>query len=297
MTIRCLTGERSPVSTATRSAHAAGVCVAALGLFALVGWVFDIPFLKSVFPGLAQTKPNTAIGLLALGIALLLTTSNPSPRRQRLARPLAGLAILIGAATLAEYLLGRNLGVDQLIFRDVSSLATAHPGRPAPETAIVLIALGSALLFLQAEATGSRIVAVLAGSSFVLGLSAVIGYAFGVSGVDGTPRIAPVPLLTATAFLLLGAGIAARDPDGVFAEVLTSDGPGSAVARRLLPLALVPLPLIGWLGLQGQQHGLFSAAEGGALPPMIDAKLRAWHEQAHKQPANGGPTDQPTGQV
>lgn len=39
------------------------------------------------------------------------------------------------------------------------------------------------------------------------------------------------------------------------------------------------------------------AAEGGALPPMIDAKLRAWHEQAHKQPANGGPTDQPTGQV
>ncbi|MEO6795883.1 MAG: hypothetical protein ABI401_11280 [Candidatus Dormibacter sp.] len=39
------------------------------------------------------------------------------------------------------------------------------------------------------------------------------------------------------------------------------------------------------------------AAEGGALPPMIDAKLRAWHEQAHKQPASGGPTDRPTGQV
>jgi len=275
MTIRALTGERSQVSVATRTAHAAGGCVAALGLLALVGWVFDIPFLKGVFPGLAQTKPNTAIGLLALGIALLLTTSNPSPRRQRLARPLAGLAILIGAATLAEYLLGRNLGVDQLIFRDVSAIPTAHPGRPAPQTAIVLISLGSALLLLQAEATGSRIVGVLAGSSFVLGLSAVIGYAFGVSGVDGTPRIAPVPLLTATAFLLLGAGIAARDPDGVFAEVLTSDGPGSAVARRLLPLALVPLPLIGWLGLQGQQHGLFSAAEGAALRVLVSSVVLA----------------------
>ncbi|HEY8802872.1 MAG TPA: hypothetical protein VIN00_07325 [Candidatus Dormibacteraeota bacterium] len=39
------------------------------------------------------------------------------------------------------------------------------------------------------------------------------------------------------------------------------------------------------------------AADGGTLPPMIDAKLRAWHDQAHKQPSGAGPTAQPTGQV
>jgi PAS domain S-box-containing protein len=247
----------------------------ALGLFASAGWVLGVPFLKGVFPGLAQTKANTAIGLLALGIAVLLTTAEASPSRQRMARSLAGLAILIGAVTLAEYILGRSLGVDQLIFRDVSALDLAHPGRPAPETAIALVSLGSALLLLQAETIRSRIVGALAGSSFVLGLSAVIGYAFGVSGVDGAPRLTPVPLLTATAFLLLAAGIAARDPDGVFVEVLTSDGPGSAVARRLLPLAVVPLPLIGWLGLQGQQHGLFSAAEGAALRVLVSSIVLA----------------------
>jgi hypothetical protein len=34
--------------------------------------------------------------------------------------------------------------------------------------------------------------------------------------------------------------------------------------------------------------------QGAALPPMIDAKLRAWHEQAHRQAAAGGSeTEQP----
>ncbi|HEY8678430.1 MAG TPA: hypothetical protein VIN39_07345 [Candidatus Dormibacteraeota bacterium] len=34
-------------------------------------------------------------------------------------------------------------------------------------------------------------------------------------------------------------------------------------------------------------------SHGGTLPPMIDAKLRAWNEQAHGQPAAG--SNQPGG--
>ena len=44
-------------------------------------------------------------------------------------------------------------------------------------------------------------------------------------------------------------------------------------------------------------HGpwrLGGSPQGAALPPMIDAKLRAWHEQAHRQAAAGGSgTEQP----
>jgi putative two-component system response regulator len=103
----------------------------------------------------------------------------------------------------------------------------------------------------------------------------VICDAFGVPGLDGAPRITPIALLTAVGLLLLCAGIAAHDPDGVFVEVLTSDGPGSAVARRLLPLALVLLPAIGWLGLQGQQNGLYSAAQGAALRVLVTTVVLA----------------------
>ena len=256
---------RSRRATATRPARGAGICAVALGLLVLAGWVLNVPFLTGQFPGIVPMKANTAIGLLALGIALLLTTFRPSPARRRAARLLASLAIAIGALTLGEYLLGRNLAIDQLILRDLSARPTVHPGRPAPQTAIVLMWLGWALLLRRGKKTSRRLVGVLAGASFVLAMSAVIGYTFGVSGVDGASGFEPMALLTAVAFLLLCAGIAASDPDGVCVEVLTSDGPGSVVARRLLPIAVVLLPVIGWLGLQGQRHGLFSAAEGAAL--------------------------------
>jgi len=152
---------------------------------------------------------------------------------------------------------------------------TVHPGRPALQTAITFILLGSALLLLQTGMTKTRLVSALTGSSFVLALSAVIGDAFGVPGLDGAPRITPIALLTVVALLVLCAGIAARDPDGVFVEVLTSDGPGSAVARRLLPLALVLLPAIGWLGLRGRQNGLYSAAQGAALRVLVTTVVLA----------------------
>ena len=271
-------------ATATRTARRAGSCAVALGLLVLAGWVLPVSFLKGPFPGLVQMKANTAIGLLALGIALLLTTSRPSPTRRRAARLLASLAIVIGALTLGEYLLGRNLGLDQLIFRDLNVLPTVHPGRPALQTAITFILLGSALLLLQPGKTKTRLVGALAGGSFVLALSAVIGDTFGVPGLDPAPGITPIALLTAVAFLLLCAGIAARDPDGVFVEVLTSDGPGSAVARPLLPLALVLLPAIGWLGLQGQRNGLYSAG-AGCRATTSSSRPSFWRSRSFSHPS------------
>lgn len=275
MTLRTPSSQRFQRSRTTLTSRVAGGSAIALGLFVLAGWVFNVQFLKGPIPSLVGIKANTAFGLLAIGTALLLTTSKPSPRSRRTAQLLGGLAILIGTLTLAEYLLGRNLGIDQLIFRDLSAVDAVPPGRPAPQTAITFILLGSALVLLQAETIKSRLLGALAGSSFVISLSAVIGYAFEVSRLDGFPRSTPIASLTAVALLLLSTGIAAGDPDGVVAEVLTSSGPGSAVARRLLPLAIVLLPLIGWLGLEGQRHGLFHPAEGAALRVLISTVVLA----------------------
>jgi PAS domain S-box-containing protein len=260
--------------TGTRTGQAVGGCVVAVGLIVIAGWVLDVAVMRGAFLGLVAVRPNTAIGLLALATALLLTTSKLTPTTRRIAQLLAGLAILIGVLTTAEYLLGHNLALDQLIFPDHSGV-TAHSGRPAPQSAIILMSLGWALLLLQGRKTRSRLVGALAGGSFVLAMSAVIGYTFGVSGLDGPSGMAPIAPLTAVAFLFLCAGIAASDPDGVFVEVLTSDGPGSVVARRLLPLAVVLLPVIGWLGLQGQRHGLFSPAEGAALRVLASTVVLA----------------------
>jgi PAS domain S-box-containing protein len=250
-------------------ARVAGGCVAAVGLFVLAGWVCNIPFLKGPVPGLVQMKADTAIGFLALGVALLLSTGERWTRNRRVARVLAGLAILIGAITLAEYVLGRNLGVDQLLFRDASSVHTVHAGRLAPQTAIDFVLLGFALLALAKEGAKSRLVGPLTGLSFVIALFAVIGYGYGVSNLAEVPSLTPVALHTALTFLVLCVGIAATNPDGVFVEVLGSEGPGSVVARRLLPLAVVFLPIFGWLTLEGHRDGLYPATSDLALLVLV----------------------------
>jgi putative two-component system response regulator len=47
------------------------------------------------------------------------------------------------------------------------------------------------------------------------------------------------------------------------------------MARRLLPLAVVLLPVIAWLGFQGQRHGLFSPTESSALRVLASTVVLA----------------------
>ena len=61
-----------PAMTLRRIALLAGFLGAALGAAVLVGWLFDIPALKSAFPGLMTLKANTALGTLLCGLALAL---------------------------------------------------------------------------------------------------------------------------------------------------------------------------------------------------------------------------------
>jgi PAS domain S-box-containing protein len=129
--------------------------------------------------------------------------------------------------------------------------------------------LGMALVLLARKGAKSRLVRPLTGISFVIALFAVIGYGYGVSNLADVRSLTPIALHTAVTFLVLCVGIAAGDPEGVFVEVLSSEGPGSVVARRLLPLAVVLLPIFGWLTLEGDRHGLYPATNDIALLVLV----------------------------
>src|SRR5580700_2259744 len=96
--------------------------VTALGCLVLYGWAFHIEALKSILPGLVTMKVNTALGLIFSAASLLLQLPDASrpalTTRARIAHFLALLVTSIGAAALAEYVFGLNLGIDQLFLRD-----------------------------------------------------------------------------------------------------------------------------------------------------------------------------------
>ncbi len=72
----------------------AGCVSIACALLVLLGWAFDIDTLKSILPHAAHMKPFTAVSLLCLGIAVVLSVVRrpayvASPERVWLARAMA----------------------------------------------------------------------------------------------------------------------------------------------------------------------------------------------------------------
>jgi uncharacterized membrane protein YozB (DUF420 family) len=118
----------------------AGAVVLGLGSVVLVGWMFDVPALKSILPAWVAMKANTAACFILIGVAMLLLTRRERPERQvslhrrslLVARVCAVVVLLVGLLTLSEYLFGWTLGIDQLLFKEVpGAVATSDFGRMA----------------------------------------------------------------------------------------------------------------------------------------------------------------------
>ncbi len=147
--------DHAPDSTvwATRLVPPVALLAMVMGVMVLVGWAFDIAALKSVLPGWVSMKANTAVCFILTGGALLLTVRPLSifnPQRalllSRLARLCGLLVSLFGVLSLAEYIFGWNLGIDQWLFVEpTGTVGTSNPGRMAPETALCFVLLTAAL--------------------------------------------------------------------------------------------------------------------------------------------------------
>ncbi|MEW5986873.1 MAG: GAF domain-containing sensor histidine kinase [Chloroflexota bacterium] len=243
----------------------AGLIAIGVGGLVLAGWVFDVAWLKSVAPGLATMKANTALAFILAGGALFWLAAGPPTSTSRLAagRLCAGVAALIGLLTLSQDLLGWNLGIDQLLFADpVTTLSP--PGRMSSVTALSHTLLGVALLLVGWESL-ERLRQWLAVAVFALAWVALLGYAYGVQSLYRVGPYASVALPTAIAFAILSLGVLFTHPGRGIVAILTSRGPGGASARRLLPAAIAVPFLVGWLRLWGERMGLYDTPFGLAL--------------------------------
>src|SRR5260221_4923372 len=133
-------------SVAKHWSRLASATVTVIGCLVLMGWMFDIPFLKSILPGLATMKANTALAFILTGLGLWIGNDDQASQRQRRLVQLCALIVLgIGLLTFSEYVLRRDFCIDQLLFQDnASGMERAFPRRKPPPLAFSFFLLRKA---------------------------------------------------------------------------------------------------------------------------------------------------------
>jgi len=228
-----------------------------------VGWAGNVMVVRTLVPGPVSMKASTAVMFVLCGTSVVLLAVGDR-RRRRLGRLSAAACLVCALAFLSEYILGWNLGIDQIPFRDVAARAAhvADPGRPGLSTASCFVLISVALLAMQQRRRfeGALMVPVFA----VAGLC-IVGFSYSIPAfyAEGSP--AKIALNTGLVFLFLGAGVVCVRPGGTIQRMASTTDPGGVMARRLVPLAVVVPLALGWLALVGQRAGVYGVPVGAWL--------------------------------
>ncbi|WP_353931922.1 PAS domain-containing protein [Okeanomitos corallinicola TIOX110] len=224
-----------------RISHKLAIATTFIGFIVLLGWIFNIPVMKSILPEFVTMKFNTALGFLLGGISLYLWINNSHKNRiniKLLSKILAFIVLLLGLTTLIQYSFKINLGIDELLIKDSeNSVNTSNPGRMAPNTAICFFWLGSSLLLLHYRKF--NLAQFLAGASFLIALLGFVGYVFGISDFYYIKPLSAMALHTSVSFLLLSTGILLASCQNGWMQEITSSYMGGIIARNLIPLIVI----------------------------------------------------------
>ena len=250
--------ERPLAASYRQVTRIASWAIIGLGFLVLVGWVFDISGLKSVFSGLATMKVNTALAFVFSALSLWYAQSEAASDRQlTLQRWFAGIALLLGLITLLEYGFGWSAGIDQFLIRDVTTSVADFPGRMSQITALCFMLSGLALLTL-----GKAISQYFSTTVMALSVLALVGYLFDYQGLYQLAGYGSVALHTALAFLVLSMGILAARPNKGLMTLFSSPLAGGQTARRLIPISVLLIVLVGLFVKLGEQRQLFDQGNG-----------------------------------
>lgn len=254
-------------------AKQAGLLVTVIGCVVMIGWIFNIPMLKSILPMWVTMKANTALGFILSGVALQQLYQ--STRRSRwYAQIAAAIVLSIGLLTLVQYGFEINLGIDQLLFKEpVTAIATSTPGRMAVNTALNFLLLGSVLLLLSKSRPPQPALQLFIQLVIVfplfLSLLGLLGYIYGIQEFYGFGSYTKMAVHTAISFIILCVGVLCLYPTEGLMDTMTSSHAGGVMVRHLLLPVLVVPPILSGVILLGYRARFYSSEVGLSLSAML----------------------------
>lgn len=248
------------------------------GLICFSGWAFDIPRFTDWLNDDVSIQPNTAVLTALAGAAILFLQYGFG----RVAIALGVFVALGGALNMLQYLVDADFGFNhQLLFgREWGHGSTVAPGRFGPSASIAFIFIGASLVLLaMRNRSNHRYVPRMALTVIVLMLFSLLGYLFGARNFFAIPGLSAIALPTATMLLALALSLVVNVPQHHPMLLLCERSSAGSMARTILPIVVVMIPLLIWLRVKGFELGLYDIGTSRALGSaglMLGVVLLMW---------------------
>jgi len=250
-----------------------GAVVSVFGVLMLVGWASGLER-ATPYGGGPLMKVNAALCCILAGLALALVPLDG--RWRSVARAAAAVTVVLGAVTIAEWVLSVDLGIDEFLFQDVTGAYTSVPGRMAPNTALAFSLLGAALLLPRDHGRQARLARGLAVVALAIGAVALAGHLYGVSPLFAVARRTAMALPAACGIVALGIGVLLSHTEAGAGALMVCESSGGGLMRRLLPLAAVVPVALAIPAQAGVRTGLLDQAYASALVTVGLTGVLVW---------------------
>lgn len=237
----------------TRWSTTLSLIVAAISSAVLVfGWVAGIDQFKRIRPDWAAMVPSTTVCYLLLSCGLIAMNT----LRARVIP--VGCALLAGVIALINIII--QSGTDRSGIDDFFSFALGPDDAMAFATAAsVLLASYCLATLAQRSWIRPRWFEAAATVGLLASSVALVGYAFDTRALYEVFVFTAMAFHTALLFAMLFVALLLAEPRNTWVDILLRPEPGSAGARRLLPIvALLPIAFC-YVALQLTEAGVFDA--------------------------------------
>lgn len=250
-----------------------GLVTALIGCVVIIGWIFKIELLTSIFPAIPPMRVNAALAFIISGASLWFWHESNGERSRKkcwkrsFSYGLSIVAACIGLLTLIQFLFNVNLGIDELLIEDFTQrIGYKDPGRIAMTTALTFLMVSLALILLNCRLYNWS--QGFAFGSFLISLFGLVGYIYHVQNFYTLFSGGSIALSSVIAFCILSLGILFARPKQGWLKVINSPYAGGITARFLLPF-VISLPLVMGGSLMLSNHHKFIPIEVNILSQSI----------------------------
>jgi len=234
----------------------------------LIGWQFDLEFIKRIFPGMVAMNPATAICfILMVSAFFLIKEFSENKTAYTIWKTLAWITVSIGSWCLINSIFQLEGGIDQWFFtKKLTGELNPIANRMAPNTSFNFILTGLALLIYKPQSYHrAKALQILFLITALISLLSIIGYVYGVRSFYGVLTYIPMAINTSLCFLMLSASFLFISCETGLMDRFTNNYVGTVLARKLIPAIIVVPVLLGLIIIYGENYGLYVPHFGFAL--------------------------------